>query len=153
MARRRVGRRAGSQPTQQQHPTGRRRVKPVGETVNGRLPAGVSARPGPRHWQRPVPRLARPHLVHDDDDEWCDAVLRLQRPPHGHRHRIASPLMARSSRPGFLLTLAALERLGHSRVGITLDLYSHVTEGLQDDAVTLVDDAMADAPPQRQRAR
>jgi hypothetical protein len=61
--------------------------------------------------------------------------------------------MARSSRPGFLLTLAALERLGHSRVGITLDLYSHVTEGLQDDAVTLVDDAMADAPPQRQRAR
>jgi hypothetical protein len=51
--------------------------------------------------------------------------------------------MARSSRPGFLLTLAALERLGHSRVGITLDLYSHVTEGLQDDAVTLVDDAMA----------
>jgi hypothetical protein len=48
-----------------------------------------------------------------------------------------------------LLTLAALERLGHSRVGITLDLYNHVTEGLQDDAVTLVDDAMADAPPRR----
>jgi len=63
------------------------------------------------------------------------------------------PLLARSSRPGFLLTLAALERLGHSRVAITLDLYSRVTEGLQDDAVTLVDDAMADAPPQRQRAR
>jgi hypothetical protein len=39
MARRRVGRRAGSRPTQQQHPTGRRRVKPVGETVNGRLPS------------------------------------------------------------------------------------------------------------------
>jgi hypothetical protein len=45
--------------------------------------------------------LARPHHVHDDDDERCDAVLRLQRPPHGHRHRIASPLMARSSRPWF----------------------------------------------------
>src|SRR5262249_15557321 len=52
-----------------------------------------------RHWQRPVPRLARPHHVHDDDDERCDAVLRLRRPPHGHGHWIASPLMGRSSRP------------------------------------------------------
>jgi hypothetical protein len=43
----------------------------------------------------------------------------------------------------------ASERLGHSRVGITLDLYSHVTEGLQDDAVTLVDDAMAKALQKR----
>src|SRR5262245_4087614 len=43
--------------------------------------------------------LARPHHVHDDDDERCDAVLRLRRPPHGHGHWIASPLMARSSRP------------------------------------------------------
>src|SRR5262249_39401533 len=43
-----------------------------------------------RHWQRPVPRLARPHHVHDDDDERCDAVLRLRRPPHGHGHWIAS---------------------------------------------------------------
>jgi hypothetical protein len=50
MARRRVGRRAGSRPTQQQHPTGRRRVKPVGETVNGRLPSS---------WRRPTqPRVA-----------------------------------------------------------------------------------------------
>ena len=45
-----------------------------------------------RHWQRPVPRLARPHHVHDDDDERWDAVLRLRRPPHGHSHWIASPL-------------------------------------------------------------
>src|SRR6516164_5473374 len=52
-----------------------------------------------RHWQRPVPRLARPHHVHDDDDERCDAVLRLRRPPHRHGHWIASPLMARSSPP------------------------------------------------------
>jgi hypothetical protein len=32
----------------------------------------------------------------------------------------------------------ASERLGHSRVGITLDLYSHVVEGLQEDAVARV---------------
>jgi hypothetical protein len=39
----------------------------------------------------------------------------------------------------------ASERLGHSRVGITLDLYSHVVEGLQEDAVARVDAAMAKA--------
>jgi hypothetical protein len=53
-----------------------------------------------RHWQRPVARFARPHHVHDDDDERCDAVLRLRRPPHRHG-LIVSPLMARSSRPWF----------------------------------------------------
>src|SRR6516162_3209335 len=47
----------------------------------------------------PVPRLARPHHVHNDDDERGDAVLRLRRPPHGHGHWIVSPLMASSSRP------------------------------------------------------
>jgi hypothetical protein len=45
----------------------------------------------------------------------------------------------------------ASERLGHSRVGITLDLYSHVTEGLQADAVAMVDDAMAQALQKRKR--
>jgi integrase len=43
----------------------------------------------------------------------------------------------------------ASERLGHSRVGITLDLYSHVVEGLQKNAVALVDDAMAKALQKR----
>jgi len=76
-------------------------------TRPGADPGLWAGRPEPRHgralrhWQRPVSRLARPHHVHDDDDERCDAFLRLRRPPHGHRHRIASPLMARSSRPWF----------------------------------------------------
>ena len=43
----------------------------------------------------------------------------------------------------------ASERLGHSRVGITLDLYSHVTEGLQDDAVARIDAAMTTALEKR----
>jgi len=43
----------------------------------------------------------------------------------------------------------ASERLGHSRVGITLDLYSHVVGGLQETAVALVDDAMAKALQRR----
>jgi integrase len=36
----------------------------------------------------------------------------------------------------------AQERLGHSSVGITLDTYSHVLPGMQDDAVTKVDAAI-----------
>jgi len=35
----------------------------------------------------------------------------------------------------------ASERLGHARVGITLDLYSHVLPGMQADAAARVDDA------------
>ena len=34
------------------------------------------------------------------------------------------------------------ERLGHSKVGITLDLYSHVIPGMQEDAAARVDDAL-----------
>jgi len=43
----------------------------------------------------------------------------------------------------------ASERLGHSRVGITLDLYSHVVEGLEETAVALVDVAMTKALHER----
>ncbi len=43
----------------------------------------------------------------------------------------------------------AQERLGHSSVGITLDLYSHVLPGMQEDAAARVDAAIRaaiDAP-------
>jgi hypothetical protein len=36
----------------------------------------------------------------------------------------------------------ASERLGHSKVGITLDLYSHVMPGMQEDAAAQVDNAL-----------
>ena len=36
----------------------------------------------------------------------------------------------------------AQERLGHSSVGITLDLYSHVLPGMQEDAAAKVDAAI-----------
>ena len=42
----------------------------------------------------------------------------------------------------------ASERLGHSKVGITLDLYSHVMPGMQEDAAARVDDALQDANKQ-----
>ena len=36
----------------------------------------------------------------------------------------------------------ASERLGHSKIGITLDLYSHVIPGMQEDAAARVDAAL-----------
>ena len=36
----------------------------------------------------------------------------------------------------------ASERLGHSKVGITLDLYSHVLPGMQEDAAATMDAAL-----------
>jgi integrase len=36
----------------------------------------------------------------------------------------------------------ASERLGHSKVGITLDLYSHILPGMQEDAAAKVDAAL-----------
>ena len=38
-------------------------------------------------------------------------------------------------------TVLASERLGHSKVGITLDLYSHVLPNMQADAAAVVDGA------------
>jgi hypothetical protein len=34
------------------------------------------------------------------------------------------------------------ERLGHSKIGITLDLYSHVIPGMQEEAVSKIDAAI-----------
>jgi integrase len=39
----------------------------------------------------------------------------------------------------------AQERLGHSSVSVTLDLYSHVVGSLQDEAAGRVDDALGGA--------
>ena len=40
-------------------------------------------------------------------------------------------------------------RLGHSKVGITLDLYSHVMPGIQEDAAARVDGALQAALQKR----
>jgi len=44
----------------------------------------------------------------------------------------------------------AQERLGHSSIAITLDLYSHVLPGMQADAAARVDDALRVALDERQ---
>jgi integrase len=64
---------------------------------------------------------------------------------HDLRHAHATHLLANGGHPK-----VASERLGHSKVGITLDLYSHVIPGMQEDAAAMVDRALAAA---RDKAR
>ena len=63
---------------------------------------------------------------------------------HDLRHAHATHLLASGVHPKI-----ASERLGHSSVGITLDLYSHVTRGMQVDAAALVDAALNEAIKKR----
>ena len=53
------------------------------------------------------------------------------------RHARATHLLSSGVHPK-----AAGERLGHSKVGITLDLYSHLLPGMREDAAARVDDAV-----------
>jgi integrase len=83
--------------------------------------------------------------------EWRLRVIKSALPRvrfHDLRHAHASHMLAAGVHPKI-----ASERLGHSRVGITLDLYSHAVEGLQAEAVALVDDAMAKALQKRAAER
>jgi integrase len=68
-------------------------------------------------------------------------VRRSARQPfrfHDLRHSHASHLLRAGVHPKIVS-----ERLGHSTVGITLDTYSHVLPGMQEDAVRLLDTALA----------
>jgi integrase len=56
---------------------------------------------------------------------------------HDLRHSHATQLLASGVHPKI-----ASERLGHASVGITLDLYSHVTDTMQSDAALKLDSAM-----------
>jgi integrase len=56
---------------------------------------------------------------------------------HDLRHAHATHLLSSGVHPK-----VASERLGHSKIGITLDLYSHVLPGMQADAAARVDDAL-----------
>jgi integrase len=64
--------------------------------------------------------------------EWVRLLCKTTLPRarfHDLRHAHATHLLANGVHPK-----VASERLGHSKVGITLDLYSHVMPGMQDDA-------------------
>ncbi len=59
---------------------------------------------------------------------------------HDLRHTHASQMLAAGVHPK-----VASEQLGHSTIGITLDLYSHVMPGMQADAAEQVDAAIRGA--------
>jgi integrase len=63
---------------------------------------------------------------------------------HDLRHAHATHMLANGVHPK-----VASERLGHSKVGITLDLYSHVLPGMQEDAAAKVDAALQAAAQAR----
>jgi integrase len=72
--------------------------------------------------------------------EWMRLISKTALPRvrfHDLRHAHATHLLASGVHPK-----VASERLGHSKVGITLDLYSHVLPGMQEDAAARVDDAL-----------
>ena len=55
---------------------------------------------------------------------------------HDLRHSHATAMLAAGVHPK-----VASEQLGHSRVALTLDTYSHVIPGMQEDAVAKIDAA------------
>jgi integrase len=59
---------------------------------------------------------------------------------HSLRHSHATHMLKAGVHPKI-----AQERLGHSSVSVTMDLYSHVLPGMQDEAVARVDAALQDA--------
>jgi integrase len=67
---------------------------------------------------------------------------------HDLRHSHATQLLASGVHPKI-----ASERLGHASVGITLDLYSHVTDTMQSDAAVKLDSAMQVAKSRLARDR
>ncbi|MBC5824093.1 MAG: tyrosine-type recombinase/integrase [Candidatus Eremiobacteraeota bacterium] len=56
---------------------------------------------------------------------------------HDLRHTAATMLLAEGTHPKIVA-----ERLGHSTVALTLDLYSHVTPNMQETAAATVDAAL-----------
>lgn len=86
----------------------------------------------------------RPHSI---GQAWRRTIGRTNLPRarlHDLRHTHATAMLANGVNPK-----VASERLGHSKVGITLDLYSHVMPGMQEDAVARVDDALQAAIEKR----
>jgi integrase len=67
---------------------------------------------------------------------------------HDLRHSHATQMLAAGVHPKI-----ASERLGHAKVGTTLDLYSHVLPGMQADAAARVDVAIRAALEQQRKPK
>lgn len=83
--------------------------------------------------------------------EWVRLLAKTDLPRiryHDLRHTHASQMLAAGVHPK-----VASERLGHSSIGITLDLYSHVMPGMQADAAEQVDAALQAAISASQKTK
>ena len=67
---------------------------------------------------------------------------------HDLRHTHATHLLQSGIHPKI-----ASERLGHSKIGITLDLYSHVLPGMQNEAASKIDALLSDALQRQQNKK
>lgn len=56
---------------------------------------------------------------------------------HDLRHTFASLMLLRGAKPKVIS-----EALGHASVGFTMDVYSHIIEGMQSDAMALLDEVL-----------
>ena len=88
----------------------------------------VCARPDGRIWAPQALSAAFSALAHR---------LHLPIGFHGLRHSHATQLLKQGVHPKIVS-----ERLGHATVGITLDVYSHVLPGMQEDAARRADAAL-----------
>lgn len=80
---------------------------------------------------------------------WRTAIAKTSLPRlrfHDLRHAHATHLLKNGINPKI-----ASERLGHSKVGTTLDLYQHVLPGMQEDAAKAVDAALKKAIRKRRK--
>ena len=59
---------------------------------------------------------------------------------HDLRHTFASLMLLRGAKPKVIS-----EALGHSSVAFTMDVYSHIIEGMQQDAMMLLDGVLPKA--------
>jgi len=82
--------------------------------------------------------------------EWVRAIKGTALPRyrfHDLRHAHGTHMLASGTH-----IKVASERLGHSKVGITLDLYSHVLPGMQEDAAAKIDAALRAAQNAEKKA-
>ena len=66
---------------------------------------------------------------------------------HDLRHTFASLMLLRGAKPKVIS-----EALGHASVAFTMDTYSHIIEGMQEDAMALLDEVLPAGVSQKNNA-
>jgi integrase len=67
---------------------------------------------------------------------------------HSLRHSFSSLMLLRGAKPKVIS-----EALGHSSVAFTMDTYSHIIEGMQSDAMNLLDEVLPAENSQKNNAK